>query len=118
MRFLILFLFPVFAFSQIKLDTVSILDGKIKMLAPKELSVMTAEIWAVKYQKKIRPFLALSDAAGEVNLLADYTQQPATENQLSAIKDFQIQQLKTKRSDFILLSEGINNVNGKKNWVF
>ncbi len=75
---------------------------------------MTEEMWTAKYQKRARPILALSDEDGEVNLIADMTQQPATENQIVSFKDYQIQQLKAKRPDLNLLSDGVKTVNGKK----
>lgn len=114
MKFLALLLFPIFSFGQSKLDTVSILNGKVKILAPKELSSMTEEMWTAKYQARTRPVMVLSDKDGEVNLIADLTPQPATENQIVSFKDYQIQQLKAKRPDLNLLSDGVKTVNGKK----
>lgn len=114
MKFLILLLFPFFSFGQAKLDTVSILNGKVKILAPKQLSSMTEEMWKAKYQTRPRPIMVLTDEDGEVNLIADLTQQPATENQIAAFKDFQIQQLKSKRPDLNLLNEGVKTINGKQ----
>jgi hypothetical protein len=114
MKILILLLLPIFSFGQSTLDTVSILKGKVKMLAPKELSSMTDEMWTAKYQKRARPILVLSDEDGEVNLIADMTKQPATENQVASFKDYQIQQLKAKRPDLNLLSDGVKTLNGKK----
>lgn len=114
MKFLVFLLFPILCFGQSNLDTVSILDGKVKLLAPKELSSMTDEMWAVKYQKRTRPTMVLTDEGGEVNLIADLTQQPASESQIAAFKDFQVQQLKNKRSDLNLLGDGVKVVNGKK----
>lgn len=114
MKFLALLFFPIFSFGQFKLDTVSILNGKVKILAPKELSSMTNEMWTAKYQKRARPLMVLSDEDGEINLIADMTQQPATENQIASFKDYQIQYLKAKRPDFNLLSEGVKTVNSRK----
>ena len=90
MKVLLLLLFPIFSFSQTKLDTVSFLSGKVKILAPKELKPMTDQMWNLKYQQRTRPVLVLSDEDGEVNLIADITQQPASESQLASFKDFQI----------------------------
>jgi len=67
-----------------------------------------------KYQKRIRPILVLPDEDGEVNLIADLTQLSATENQMSAFKDAQLQQLKKNRPDMTVLAEGVKTVNGKK----
>lgn len=114
MKFLVRLLFPIFSFGQSKLDTVSILNGKIKILAPKDLSSMTDEMWGAKYQKRPKPIMVLTDVDGEVNLIADMTQQPATENQIAAFKDYQIQQLKAKRPDLNLLSDGVKIINSKK----
>lgn len=113
-KLLVLLLFPFFSFGQAQLDTVSILNGKVKIQTPKELYSMTEEMWKVKYQSRPRPILVLSDEAGEVNLIADLTQQQATENQIGAFKDFQIQQLKGKRPDLNLLSQGVKSINGKQ----
>ncbi len=114
MKFLALLFLPIFSFGQSKLDAVSILNGKVKILAPKDLSSMTEEMWTAKYQKRTRPLIVLSDGDGEVNLIADMTQQPASENQIASFKDYQIQQLKSKRLDLNLLSDGVKTVNGKK----
>ncbi len=114
MKILALLLFPVFSFGQSKLDTVSILNGKVKILAPIELSTMTDKMWTIKYQQRPRPIMALSDKDGEVNLIAIMTQQPATENQIASFKDYQLEGLKTKRPDLDLLSDGVKTVDGKK----
>jgi hypothetical protein len=114
MRILILLLFPIFSFSQTKLDTVNFLSGKVKILAPKELKPMSDQMWTLKYQQRTRPVLVLSDEDGEVNLIADMTQQPASESQLASFKDFQIQQLKSRRPGLELLSDGVKTINGKK----
>jgi len=114
MKFLVFLLLPVFSFGQVKLDTISILNGEVKILAPKKLSSMTDEMWTAKYQKRPRPIMVLTDQDGEVNLIASLTQQPATENQIGAFKDLQIQQLKAQRPDLVLLSEGVMTVNAKK----
>src|SRR4029078_326320 len=106
MKVLLLLYFPIFSFSQTKLDTVSFLSGKVKILAPKELKPMTDQMWTLKYQQRTRPVLVLSDEDGEVNLIGDITQQPASESQLASFKDFQIQQLKSKRPDLELLADG------------
>jgi hypothetical protein len=114
MKFLIILLLPIFSFGQSKFDTVSLLNDKVKILTPKELSTMSDEMWTVKYQKRTRPILVLSDEAGEVNLIADMTQQPATENQIASFKDYQIQQLRAKRPDLNLLNDGVKTIYGKK----
>lgn len=113
MKFIVLLFFPIFSFGQIKLDkTISLLDNKVEILAPKELSKMSDEMWTLKYHDLPRPELVLTDENGEVNLLVDLTQQAAAESQISAYKDFRISNLK-KRTDIKILGEGIKNVNGK-----
>lgn len=116
MRILLLLtlLLPAQAWCQQALDTASILDGKAKFLVPKGLTPMTDQMWNAKYPGRTRPVLALSDEAGEVNLLADWTQQPAREEQMEAFKDFQIQQLKRRRPDFGLLADGVAMVHNRK----
>jgi hypothetical protein len=114
MKILILLLLPVLGFSQVKLDTVNFLSGKVKILAPKELKPMSDEMWTLKYKSRARPVLVLSDEDGEVNLIADMTQQPASESQLTSFKDFQIQQLKSRHPELELLSDGVKTVNGRK----
>ena len=114
MKLFILLLFPIISFGQPKLDTVSILKGRVKILAPEELSSMTQEMWALKYKTATKPVMVLSDKNGEVNLIADLTQQPATESQIPAFKDYQIKELKSKRPDLNLLSQGVKTINGKQ----
>ncbi|MEO6357637.1 MAG: hypothetical protein ABIO56_13470 [Ferruginibacter sp.] len=114
MKFLLFLLFPIFSFGQAKLDTVSLLSGKVKILAPKELKSMSEQMWTLKYQKRTRPIMVLTDEDGEVNLIGDLTQQPAVESQLASFKDFQIQQLKKSRPDLKLLEDGVKIINEKK----
>ena len=114
MKVLILLLFPIFSLAQSSLDTVSILNNKVKLLAPKELSSMTDEMWTLKYQKRTRPIMVLTDEDGLVNLIGDMTQQPAREDQMASFKDTQIRLLKSKRPDLQLLSDGVKTINNKK----
>ena len=114
MKFIVFLLFPISSFSQSKLDTINLLSDKVKLLAPKELKSMSDEMWTAKYQRRTRPILVLSDEDGEVNLLADMTQLPASENQIEAFKNAQLQHLKKSRSDLSVLDEGIKTINGKK----
>ncbi len=114
MKILFFLLVPILSFSQSKPDTVSILNNKVQILAPKSLSPMSDEMWNIKYRNANKPTLVLSDEDGSVNLIADLTAQSASESQLASFKDFQLQQLKAKRPDLKLLSEGVKTVNGKK----
>ena len=114
MKFIALLLFPLFSFSQGKFDKINLLENKVEILAPKELSKMTDQMWSLKYQKRERPILVLTDENGEVNLIADMTKQPAAENQLASFKDFQIAQLKKSRPDLKVLEDGVKTINGKK----
>lgn len=112
--FIAFFFLPVLLFSQVKLERISLLNNKATILAPKELSKMTNEMWTLKYQKRVRPILVLTDANGEVNLIADITQQSVTEDQLGSFKDFQLAQLKKGKSDLKILQDGVRTINGKK----
>ena len=115
MKLLALILIPVCSFGQIKLEQkVSLANNKVEILVPKNLANMSEEMWALKYQKRARPVLVLTDADGEVNLVADLTPQPAAENQMAAFKDFQMAQLKKSRPDLVFLGDGVKTVNGKK----
>ncbi len=115
MKFIALLLLPIFSFGQIKLDKkISLLENKVEILAPKELSKMSDEMWTLKYRTLPRPELVLTDENGEINLLVDLTQQPAAENQTAAYKDFRISNLKKNRTDIKILSDGIKIVDGKK----
>ncbi len=112
--FVIFFLLPVFVFSQVKLERITLLDDKVSILAPVELSKMTDEMWTLKFQKRARPMLVLTDVNGAVNLIADLTQQNVTEDQLGSFKNFQLAQLKKVKPAQNILQEGIKAVNGKK----
>ena len=114
MKFLVLLLFPVLSFSQSKLDTVSLLSGKVKMLAPKDLSEMSEQTWVIKYHTNVKPMLVLSDENAEVNLIADMTQQALEESQLTQYKDFRIEQLKKSHPELTMIDNGIKTINGKK----
>lgn len=114
LKLITLLLLPVLGFSQTKLSKINLLNDKVEILAPEGLSKMTDEIWKLKYGTTPRPILVLTDENAEVNLLADMTQQPATENQLAAYKDFRIANLKKTRTDITILEDAVKTVNGKK----
>ena len=108
-------MFPILSFGQPKLDrTISLLDNKVEIRVPNELSKMTDAMWTLKYHTMPRPELVLTDENGEINLLVDLTQQPATDNQLAEYKNFRISNLKKTRTDIKVLSDGVKIVNGKK----
>jgi hypothetical protein len=108
-------MFPILSFGQPKLDrTISLLDNKVEIRVPNELSKMTDDMWTLKYHTMPRPELVLTDENGEINLLVDLTQQPATDNQLAEYKNFRISNLKKTRTDIKVLSDGVKIVNGKK----
>jgi len=114
MKFIALLFLPLLSLGQTKLDkTISLLNGKVEILAPNELFNMSDEMWKLKYHNLPKPALVLTDENGEINLLVDLTQQPAVENQIAAYKDFRIENLKKTRTDIKILGEGIKNVNGK-----
>jgi hypothetical protein len=114
MKFLALLLIPVFSFGQIKPDQkISLVNDKIELLAPKGLTKMSDETWTLKYHTLPRPQLVLTDENGEVNLLADLTQQPVTESQMASYKDFRLANLKKTRTDIKILGEGVKTVDGK-----
>jgi len=71
-------------------------------------------MWTFKYHNNPKPTVALSDVNGEVNLLVNYTPQPAAESQMGDFKDFQIAQLKKTHPDLKVLEDGIKTINGKK----
>ena len=110
----LLLLLPVLSFSQGKLTTISLFDGKVELMVPKKLSEMSDEMWALKYRSRERPPMVLTDAPGEVNIIALETKQPADESQMSAFVDFQLNQLKKQRQDLAVLDNGVKTVNGKK----
>src|SRR3979409_1392797 len=104
MKLIALLCLPIFSFGQSKLDQkVSLLDGKVKISIPQELSEMTSEMWKNKYGNAQRPVLALSDANIEVNLLAQYTNQKWEEKAIAEYKDFRIANLKKTRTDVQIL---------------
>jgi hypothetical protein len=114
MRLIILLLLPIFGLTQSKLDTVTLLSGNVKILVPKELTEMSDEMWNVKYQKRTRPTMVLTDYEGEVNLIANMTKEPATESQLASFTNFQLEHLKKNRPDMTVLDNGVKTIHGKK----
>ena len=106
--------FPIVGFSQGNLQKVTVIDQKVEILVPKDLTKMTDQFWNIKYPNRTRPILALSDDNGEINLLADMTSQELSEKQLSAYKDFRIDHLKQGPSNVKILEDSIIDVNKKK----
>ena len=108
MKSIILLLFTFFSLGQIKLDQkISLLDNKVEIATPKELSIMSDEMWKIKYGTAQRPILALSDKNIEVNLIAQFTNQKWKENELAEYKDFRITNIKKTRTDVRILEDGI-----------
>lgn len=101
-------------FAQTKMEKINIINGKIELNSPIELTAMSAKMWALKYQNRPKPILTLSDEDAEVNLIGNFTNQPAAESQIAAFKDFQLNQLKKTRPDLEVLEDGVKVVNGKK----
>lgn len=115
MKLIALLLLPIFSFGQIKLDQkISILDQKVELLLPKELSKMTEDMWKIKYGNLKQPILAFSDKDGEVNLIGQMTNQNWEEKNLDEYKNFRIENLKKTRSDLQFLENGIKDISGKK----
>jgi hypothetical protein len=94
--------------------TIYLFDKKEEINVPRALSGMSDEIWTLKYHNLSRPQLVLTDENGEINLLADLTQQAATESQIGSYKDFPISNLKNTRTDIKIIRDGIKNVRGKE----
>jgi len=113
MRLLILLLLPVIGFSQGKLKSITLFDGRIELMVPKRMAEMSDEMWALKYRSRERPPMVLTDDDGEVNLLASGTRQSAIESQMTDFVDFQMDQLNKQRSDLAMLDHGVRTVNGK-----
>jgi hypothetical protein len=101
-------------FSQTAKEKLNLLDGKVELLVPSELTSMRNEMWRLKYHDMPRPILALTDDNGEINLIGDMTGQAATEEQLDAFKDFQIDHFKKSRPDIKMLDNGIRMINERK----
>ncbi|MES2778112.1 MAG: hypothetical protein V4722_28310 [Bacteroidota bacterium] len=114
MKLLLLLLLPAFGFSQIKLEKITLPGGKVEIMSPTNLANMSDEMWAIKYAKKNRPTLVLTDEAGEVNLIADLKAQPITQGEIAKYKDFQIGLMKKERPDLRIMEDGIKTVHGKK----
>ncbi|MCX7419866.1 MAG: hypothetical protein NT013_10055 [Planctomycetia bacterium] len=60
------------------LEPKEILDGKVKLLIPKEFSVMSADMLEVKYPDAQRPTLVFTNEKGTVNLAFNHTKNKAT----------------------------------------
>jgi hypothetical protein len=110
---LVLLLFPMLGFSQGRLKSITLFEGKVELMVPKKMAEMSDEMWALKYRSRDRPAMVLTDDDGEVNLLASQTAQSAGESQMAAFVDFQMDQLKKQRSDLFMLDHGVRAVNGR-----
>lgn len=97
-------LIPFISFAQIKMEKINLLNGKVEFNSPTELTKMTDEMWALKYHNRPKPTFVVSDENGGVNLIADTTNQSASESQLGLWKDFQIERLKKNRPDLKVLN--------------
>jgi hypothetical protein len=114
-KLLVLLVLPALTFGQTKLtQTISLLDNKVEIGAPAALQKMTPAVWKLKYGAAQQPDLALSDKNAEVNLIAQYTTQKWTSDDLTEYKDYRIANLKKTRTDVQVLEDGIKDINGKK----
>jgi len=114
-KLLALIFFPLISFAQIKLDEkITLLDQKVEITVPSELTTMTNEMWKLKYRNAERPILALSDKNVEVNLIGQFTNQQWDEKSLQDYVYFRIANLKKTRTDTEILENGVKDVAGRK----
>jgi len=114
MKMLLIFLlFPIVGLAQADFVKITLLDGKVELLAPKQLTSMTDDMWIFKYHQKVKPLLVLTDSNAEINLIAQMTGQALEEGEMEKYKDFRIANLEKTRSDLKILSDGVKTVNGK-----
>lgn len=115
MKIIIILLFPIFSFSQIKVDQkITLLEGKVELLVPIELTKMTDAMWKLKYGNTKQPFFTLSDKDGEANLIGQMTNQDWEESNLDEYKNFRIDNLKKSRPGLKILENGNKEVNGRQ----
>ena len=112
MKIIVLLLFPFLGFSQIKLVNTELLNGKVEILLPAKLTAMSQENWELKYHTSNKPTMVLSDANGEVNLIADHTSQSLAENQLLQYEQMRVQNLLKNHPDIQKVDSSIQVVNG------
>jgi hypothetical protein len=104
----------LFCEAQIKLETRSLLNNKVEILAPDYFKPMTADMMALKYPNTAQqPDLLLTDENAEVNLLITLTKQPIQASQMGQYKDFMIGSLKKTHPDAQFMDSGVKIINGK-----
>jgi hypothetical protein len=116
-------IFPVFiatlllslpGFSQIALESISVLDNRVTLLAPKGFTQMTAEMLAVKYTNTAnKPNWVLTDKDGKVNLAYSYLKTKVDDNGIPGFTDQIIAELKANRKDIKFIDDGILLQDGK-----
>lgn len=67
------------------LEPKEVLDGKVKLLLPKEFSIMGAEMLEAKYPAAQRPTLVFTNEKGTVNLAFNHTKSKVTAAQLPGL---------------------------------
>lgn len=106
---------PVCSFAQaVAHKKLSLLNGKVEISFPAELTEMTNENWKKKYGSAEKPFLALSDKKLELSMIAHQTGQEWVEAEMNEYVQFRIDNFKNNRLDAKVLEHGVKDVNGKK----
>ena len=115
MKLILFFIIPILTVANTSNQTkIYLLDKKVELTTPAELTEMSAKDYKLKYESRPRPELALSDKRGEVSLTGRLTRQRANESQMAAYKDFQIAELKKAYPDLQLINGGVKMIHGKK----
>jgi hypothetical protein len=111
--FLLIFL-PVCGFSQVKLETRNLFDGKVELMVPAEFKPMTVEVTGQKYPNPDQqPDVVLTDDNAEVNIVISRTKQLLQASQMEQYKDFMMASLKKSHPDAQWLDNGVKTINGK-----
>jgi len=115
MKLILLFIIPILTIANPATERkIYLLDKKVELTTPAELTEMSDKDYKLKYENRPRPELVLSDKRGEVSLTGRLTRQRAAESQMAAYKDFQLAELKKRYPDLQLINGGVKTIRGKK----
>lgn len=98
----------------IPFENKSLLEQKVAIFLPAELTLMSAETAAVKYPSRQRPELIFTNENTTINITFNHTKTPLDDSKMVPLKDTMLQTVKRMQSSLRILEEGIQEIGGQK----
>jgi hypothetical protein len=98
----------------ISLDTKSLLGDRVELKIPSDFEIMSEVMMITKYPSERRPTLVYTNETGGINVALNLTENPASQEVISAYKDSFVQSFESMYPSAEWKDKGVMKVNGKQ----